>query len=131
MAQKLVNQNHSYILTGTPVQSYASRFVKRYRSVVSCALNMEDIISCSFENSVSSSVGIATRYGLDGPGIESGWGRDFPHPSRPASYTMGTVYFAAVKRPERGVDHTPPSSAEVEVRVELYICFPLGLRGLF
>ena len=32
------------------------------------------------------SVGIATRYGLDGTGIESRWGRDFPHPSRP---TMG------------------------------------------
>ena len=31
-----------------------------------------------------SSVGIATRYGLDGPGIESRWGRDFPHPSSPA-----------------------------------------------
>ena len=31
-----------------------------------------------------SSVGIATRYGLDGPGIESRWWRDFPHPSTPA-----------------------------------------------
>jgi hypothetical protein len=31
-----------------------------------------------------SAVGIATRYRLDGPGIESRWGRDFPHPSRPA-----------------------------------------------
>jgi len=31
-----------------------------------------------------SSVGIATRYGLDSPGIESRWGRDFPHPSRTA-----------------------------------------------
>ena len=31
-----------------------------------------------------SSVGIATRYGLDGLGIESRCGRDFPHPSRPA-----------------------------------------------
>jgi hypothetical protein len=31
----------------------------------------------------NSSVGIATRYGLDGPGIESRWGRDYPHPSRP------------------------------------------------
>ena len=29
-------------------------------------------------------VGIATGYGLDGPGIESLWGRDFPHLSRPA-----------------------------------------------
>ena len=27
---------------------------------------------------------IATRYGLDGSGIESRWRRDFPHPSRPA-----------------------------------------------
>jgi hypothetical protein len=31
-----------------------------------------------------STVGIATRYGLDGSGIESRWGRDFPHPTRPA-----------------------------------------------
>ena len=31
-----------------------------------------------------SSVGIATRYGLDSPGIESRRRRDFPHPSRPA-----------------------------------------------
>ena len=29
-----------------------------------------------------STVGIATRYGLDNPGIESRWRRDFPHPSR-------------------------------------------------
>jgi hypothetical protein len=31
-----------------------------------------------------SSVGIATGYGLNGPGIESRWGRDFSHMSRPA-----------------------------------------------
>jgi len=35
-----------------------------------------------------SSVGIATGYGLDGPGIESRWGRDFPHLSRP---TLGSI----------------------------------------
>jgi hypothetical protein len=29
-------------------------------------------------------VAIATAYGLDGPGIESRWGRDFLHLSRPA-----------------------------------------------
>jgi len=29
-------------------------------------------------------VGTATGYGLDGPGFESWWGRDFPHLSRPA-----------------------------------------------
>jgi hypothetical protein len=31
----------------------------------------------------NSSVGIATSYGLDGPGIESRWVRDFLHPFRP------------------------------------------------
>jgi len=29
-------------------------------------------------------IGIATRYGLDGPGIEFRWRRDFPHPFRTA-----------------------------------------------
>jgi hypothetical protein len=32
---------------------------------------------------VCGSVGKATRYGLDGPGIESRWGRGFPHLSTP------------------------------------------------
>ena len=32
----------------------------------------------------NSSVCTATRYRVDGPGIESRWGRDFPHPSTPA-----------------------------------------------
>jgi len=33
-------------------------------------------------------VGIAAGYGLDGPGIESRWGRDFLHLFRPA---LGTT----------------------------------------
>jgi hypothetical protein len=35
------------------------------------------------ESGPSSVVGIAIAYGLHGPGIESRWGRDFPHLSRP------------------------------------------------
>ena len=38
----------------------------------------------SFTRSRDSSVDVATRYGLDCPGIESRWERDIPHPSRPA-----------------------------------------------
>jgi hypothetical protein len=44
----------------------------------------------------NSSVGIATLYVFDGPGIESRWGRGFQHSvqtgpgAHPASYTMGT-----------------------------------------
>ena len=60
---------------------------------------------------IDSSVGIATCYGLDGPGIECRWGRDFPHPSRPAlGPTQPPVQlvpglYRGVKRPGRGVDH--------------------------
>jgi hypothetical protein len=37
-----------------------------------------------FDSEPGSSVGIATGYGLDDPGIESRWRRDFSHRSRPA-----------------------------------------------
>jgi hypothetical protein len=33
--------------------------------------------------------------------------------AHPASCTMGTGFFPVVKRPGRGADHPPPSSAEV------------------
>ena len=77
-----------------------------------------------------SSVGTATAYGLGGPGIESRWGARFSAPvqtgpgAHPASCTMGTGSFPGVKRPGRGVDHPPPSSAEVKERVELYLYYP-------
>jgi hypothetical protein len=74
------------------------------------------------------SVDIATRYRLDGPGIESRWGgARFSAPDQtgpgahPAFYTMGTGSFLGVKRPGRGVDHPPPSCTEVKERVQLYI----------
>jgi len=75
----------------------------------------------------NSSVGISTRYGLDGPGIGSRWGARFSAPfqtgpgAHPASYTTGTDSFPGVKRSGRGVDHPPPYSAEVKERVELYL----------
>jgi hypothetical protein len=46
--------------------------------------------------------------------------------AHPTSYTMGIGSLPGVKRPERGVDHSPISSAEVKERVELYIYFPSG-----
>ena len=41
--------------------------------------------------------------------------------AHPASYTMSTGSFTEVKRPGRGVDHPPPSSADVKERIELYL----------
>ena len=40
--------------------------------------------STNFTVGLDSAVGTATRYGLDGPGIEHRRGKYFTHPSRPA-----------------------------------------------
>ena len=59
-----------------------------------------------------SSVGIATRYGLDGPGIESRLGEIFRiHPDQPCVpprllYNEYRV-FPGIKRPGRDVDQPP------------------------
>jgi hypothetical protein len=74
-------------------------------------------------------VGIATRYGLDGPEINL-WGARFSAPvetgpgAHPASYKMGTVSFPGVKWPKGCVEYQPSSSAEVKERVELYLYSP-------
>jgi hypothetical protein len=75
---------------------------------------------------------IATRYGLDGPGVECRWGARFsarvqtgPR-AHPASYKMGTGSFPGVKRLGPGFDHLTPSSAQVNERVELYLHSPSG-----
>ena len=66
-----------------------------------------------------SSVGIATGYGLDGPGIESRWGRDFPRLSRPALgppsllYNGYRVFSVGKERPGREADPSSPPSAVV------------------
>ena len=78
-----------------------------------------------------SSVGIATRYRLDAQGIESRWGKIFRTSPEwpcgpPSSCKMGTESFPGVKRPGRGVDHPPASSADVKERVELYLFPPSG-----
>jgi len=79
-----------------------------------------------------SSVGTATRYGLDGLGIESRWRTIFSAfvqtgpGAHQASYTMGTGSFQGVKGPGHDVDHPPLSRTEVKERVELYLYPPFG-----
>jgi len=68
---------------------------------------------------LGSSVGIVTGYGLDGPGIKSRWGRDFPHLSRPAlGPTQPPVQWVpglsrSKERPRCDADPSPPSGAVV------------------
>jgi len=74
------------------------------------------------------------------PGLATGWtvqgsklgvgemsrtspNRPWAHPS---SHTMGTGPLPRVKRPGRGVDHPPPSSAKVKERAKLYLYSPSG-----
>ena len=78
------------------------------------------IIGCKQKNSgPGSSVSIVTDYGLDGLGIESRWGENFPPVqtcpgAHLASCKMGTGSFPGVKvRPGRAADHSPLSSAVV------------------
>jgi hypothetical protein len=59
-------------------------------------------------------VGIATGYGLDGPGIEFRLERDFSHLSRPAFlYNVYRVFPGDKELPGRDADPSPPSSAVV------------------
>ena len=65
-----------------------------------------------------SSVGIATGYGLDGPGIESRLGAIFRRPDRPwvppsILYNGYRVFPGGRKRPGRNAEPSPPSSVEV------------------
>jgi hypothetical protein len=79
-------------------------------------------------------VGIATGYGLDRPGIESRWGRDFSHLSRPTlsvhpvSCTMGTASFPEPKSGQ-GVTLTP--HILLVSLVELYLYSPYEAYGLY
>ena len=70
-----------------------------------------------------SSVIIVTSYGLAGSGIESRWERDFPHPPS-LLYDKYRVFSPLGKRPGRGINHPPTSSAEVKERIELHFYSP-------
>ena len=84
-----------------------------------------------------SSVGIATRYGLDGSGIESRGVGGFSAPVQkypgayPVSYTVGTGSFPGVKRPGRGVDHPHHLAPMLRKEQSYNPSSTLVLRGLF
>ena len=87
-----------------------------------------DVVNCG----QGSSVGIATelRAGRSGDRIPVGMRFSAPVQTgpgaHPASYIKSTGSFPVVNRPGRGLDHPPPSSADVKERVELYLYSPSG-----
>jgi hypothetical protein len=68
-----------------------------------------------------------TWYGLNGPEMESWFGARFSAAfqtgpgAHTASYSMDTGSFPGAKRQGRVFDLPPPSSAEVEEIIELYL----------
>jgi len=84
------------------------RFTHQQSRVQSSPCESSIILVLFEEQGRDRSVGTATGYRLDDSGIESRWGQDYPHSSRPAhsaSYTMSTGSLPGVKRPGCGVDH--------------------------
>jgi len=68
--------HHSLLFAIVQYSSYAFFFISLSEDDVYFAFHKQN--ACR-----DNSVGIATAYGLDGPGIQSRWGRDYPHPSIP------------------------------------------------
>jgi hypothetical protein len=85
------NTNSHYVTLVFPQQQWLherASMLRLYVHCLSCSrLNckyMENFSTTRQYCGPGSSIGIATDYGLDGPGIETRWGRDFSHTSRPA-----------------------------------------------
>jgi hypothetical protein len=101
-----VSVNHAVVYSGVTVKSITKRSAKYLplRTLHRPVLEFMDW---------DSSVGIITGYGVDGMRIESRWGRDISHMSRPAlGPTQPPVqwvpfYFPGLKQPGRGVDYPP------------------------
>ena len=113
------------VMKGTNILRRYNRVLFQPRSVM-LRLTLRNLEFWYHRTSVGrdSSVGITTRYGLDGPGIEPRWKRDFPNLSRPA-LVLSLLYngywvFPGLMLPECGVEHSLPSSTEVKKRVKVY-----------
>jgi hypothetical protein len=123
---KLLNINKSLYIFRSTLQD--SGFIHQQ---ISEKHNLISIGMVNVNVGRDSSVVTGTRYGLDCPGIESRWERDFSHPSIPAMGptqppTQWVPNLSLGKRPGRAVDHPLPSSADIKERVELYLCSQSG-----
>ena len=79
------NMQHAWVTFHKPSETAVMLIMQTVTAVSQYALTAKEIHSDILsKRKPGSVVGLATRYGLEGPGIESRCGRDFPHLSRPA-----------------------------------------------
>jgi len=111
----------------------ATRPTPRWTPLVVCQrLHIQYIRSYPPHSGPGTSVGIATDYELDGPGIECRCGRDFPHMSRPAlGHFQPPVQwvpgFPGTKElPRRDADPSAPSSVVVKKEYSYTSTPPIG-----
>ena len=77
-------------------------------------------------------VGVATRYGLDGAGIESRWGQNIPRLSSPAlGPTQRPIkWVPEIKRQGRGVNTQPHLALRLKKELSYTSTPALGPHGL-
>jgi hypothetical protein len=109
-----------HVLTAFPFQQWLHECASMLTFIRTSPDLCKYTIVQRFRNVRDTAVGIATRYGLDGPGFETQWGgRDIcmrPHrPRGPPNlmYNGYRVSFSGVKQPGSGVNHplTAPRSS--------------------
>jgi hypothetical protein len=116
--------------------SHASCGFRYVSTVVTKYVPKYFYVTTPYNSGPGSVVGIATGYRLDGPGIESRWGRDFPHLSKPAlEPTQPSVKWVlglsrGKERPGRDADSSSLSSAVVHARVEPNLYSPYEPNSL-
>jgi len=123
-----------YTLSAVVFRYMLSTVVFRYMlSAVVFTYTLCTVVFCG----PGSSVGVATGYGLDGPGIESQWGKIFHTcpdqrwgPPSPL-YNGYRVFPGGKERPGHDADPSPHSSAIGHERVELYLHSPYGPYSLY
>jgi hypothetical protein len=110
----------------TPYNNEQITISNLIQSVTLCLLMAFQLQQSEF----AAAVGKATRYWLDGPGIESRSSLYLPHPYRPALEpnqppVLGyPLSFLETKRPGPGDDRRPPSRAEVKKTIALLCLLP-------
>jgi len=113
---------HTRAHTHTHTHIYMCVFMCVYVCVCVC------VCVCVWAGIAQSVKRLATGWTIRGS--KSGGRRDFPHPSRPIlGISHPPIQWVpglsrGVKRPGPSVDHSPPYSAKVKERVELYLYSP-------